>query len=101
MLMGVSHRSMAARVTTDHLTTYFLSLTLKKPRGWRVPRFLDRPGGPVRCVRYVSHHHVAFVSSSLSARSICRWYSRSATLLTVSAIPKRGCTLIWALGRSR
>ena len=47
MLMGVSHRSMAARVTTDHLTTYFLSLTLKKPRGWRVPRASNNPGGPI------------------------------------------------------
>ena len=34
----------------------------------------------------------AFVSSSRSARSICRWYSRSATLRTVSAMPKRGST---------
>ena len=92
---------MAARVTTDHLTTYFLSLTLKKPRGWRVPRFLDRPGGPVRCVRCVSHDHLALASSSRSARSICRWYSRNATLRTVSAMPKRGWTLIWVLGRSR
>jgi len=38
---------MAARVTTDHLTTYFLSLTLGKRRAARGPRFLDGPGGPV------------------------------------------------------
>ena len=72
MLMEISNGSMAARVTTDHLTTYFLRLALGKPGGWRVPRFLDRPGGPVRCVRCVSRDHGAFVSSSRSARSICR-----------------------------
>ena len=47
MLMGVSNRSKAARVTTDHLTTYFLSLTLGKRRAARGPRVSDGPGGPV------------------------------------------------------
>ena len=60
---------MAERVTTDHLTTYLLRLTLGKPGGGRVPRFLDRQGGPVRCV---SRLHLALASSSRSARSICR-----------------------------
>ena len=46
MLMGVSNWSMAARVTTDHLTTYFLSLTLGKRRAARGPRASDGPGGP-------------------------------------------------------
>ena len=38
---------MAAGVTTDHLTTYFLSLTLGKRRAARGPRVLDGPGGPI------------------------------------------------------
>ena len=38
---------MAAGVTTDHLTTYFLSLTLGKRRAARGPRLSDGPGGPV------------------------------------------------------
>jgi len=39
MLIGTSKHSMAARVTTDHLTTYFLSLTLGKRRAARGPAF--------------------------------------------------------------
>ena len=47
MLMKIYNQSMADRVTTDHLTTYFLSLTLGKRRAARGPRASDGPGGPV------------------------------------------------------
>ena len=47
MLIKISNQSMAGRVTTDHLTTYFLSLTLGKRRAARGPRVSDGPGGPI------------------------------------------------------
>ena len=70
----------------DHL--FFESDARQASRCARPPRFR----WPGRTRQMCQMRQLARVSSSRSARSICRWYSRSATLRTVSAMPKRGST---------